>query len=274
MKKVLVVGANGMLGHDVLKVFEEKVYEVYSATRQDFDITKIEEVEEFFADKKFDLVVNCAAYTQVDKAEEEQELAFSVNETGAKNLAILTNKSNTPIVYVSTDYVFDGTKDSPYKVTDKTNPINVYGHSKLAGEITTIENNPKHYIARTSWLYGKNGNNFVDTMLRLSKTRDEIKVVSNQYGCPTWTYNLASDIEVLFTNNSSYGIYHLCGAQSCSWYEFAITIFKVKNINLSVLPILDSQFLSLAKRPQYSIMKSSSSSDLVGDLQGYFVKEA
>lgn len=271
MKKILVVGSGGMLGHDVVDVFQKQGNEVTCATRQDFDIVNLQEVEKFFCDKQFDLVVNCAAYTQVDKAEEEPDLAFAVNETGAKNLAIVTNQSQTPIVYVSTDYVFDGTKNSPYLVTDQTNPINIYGKSKRAGEVATMQHNPKHYIARTSWLYGIHGKNFVKTMLNLATTRNEISVVNNQHGCPTWTYNLARDIENLFSNKSSYAVYHLCGAQSCSWYEFALTIFKVKNINISLLPILDSQFPSLAKRPQYSIMKSNSSSDLVGDLEGYFM---
>ena len=257
MKDVLVVGANGMLGYDLVKVFREKGYNVTAATREDFDITKIEEVEKFFKDKEFDLVINSAAYTQVDKAEEEKELAFLINETGARNLAKITNKKNIAIVYISTDYVFDGTKKEPYEVTDKPNPINVYGESKLAGEIATQEENSQSYIVRTSWLYGQNGKNFVHTMLDLAKTKEEISVVNDQFGCPTWTVDLCKAIESVSSKNSNYGVYNICAVNSCSWFEFAREIFKNQLLDITVVPISSSEYVSQCSRPENSILKTS-----------------
>ena len=256
MKNILVVGSNGMLGHDLVKVFEGNGYNVCGASRNDFDITEEEEVEYFFKDKTFDFVINSAAYTQVDKAEEECELAFLVNEQGAKNLAIASNKRNIPIVYISTDYVFDGKKLELYDINDKTNPINVYGKSKLAGEIVTKKENPQHYIVRTSWLYGKNGNNFVSTMLELSKTRDQIKVVNDQMGCPTWTIELSRAIEKLFKQKSEFGIYHLCAGGRASWYELALEIFRIKKVNIKVSPVETKEFPRAASRPSFSVMNN------------------
>lgn len=257
MKNILVVGANGMLGHDLVKVFTEEGYNVFGATRKDFDITKIEEIERFFKDKDFDLVINSAAYTQVDKAEEERELAFLINETGARNLAKITNKKNMEIVYISTDYVFDGTKKEPYEVTDKPNPINLYGESKLAGEIATQEENPQSYIVRTSWLYGQNGKNFVHTMLDLAKTRDEIRVVNDQFGCPTWTVDLCKAIESIISKNNTFGVYNICSMNSCSWFEFAQEIFENQLIDIAVIPISSSEYVSSCSRPENSILKTS-----------------
>lgn len=257
MKNILVVGANGMLGHDLVKVFSDKGYNVTASTREEFDITKIEEVEDFFKDKNFDIVVNSAAYTQVDKAEEEIDLAFLVNNKGAENLAKVTNKKNIPIIYISTDYVFDGTKNEPYRLNDKTNPISIYGKSKLAGEIATKKENSKYYITRTSWLYGRNGKNFVETMLELSRTRDEIKVVNDQFGCPTWTVELARGIERLIGEGSEFGTYHVCAQENASWYEFAKQIFEFKKIDINVTPVKTDEFPSLANRPSYSVMENS-----------------
>jgi len=257
MKNILVVGANGMLSHDLIKVFKEKGYNVSSTTRKDFDITKKEEVKDFFKDKSFDLVINSAAYTQVDKAEEEKELAFLTNEEGARNLAQITSQKNIPIVYISTDYVFDGKGHESYKTCDKTNPINVYGESKLAGEIATTKANPRSYIVRTSWLYGSGGKNFVETMLELAKTKSEIKVVSDQFGCPTWTLDLSRAIEKLFREESEYAIYHLCGVGQTSWYEFAEEVFRLKNIDITVIPIETKEFPRPANRPKYSVLDNN-----------------
>jgi len=257
MKNILIVGSNGMLGHDLVKVFEKKGYNVFKAIRQDFDITIEKDVENFFEGKSFDLVINSVAYTQVDKAEEEKEMAFLVNEEGARNLARSTNKRGIPIVYISTDYVFDGKRFEPNKVSDKVSPVNVYGESKLAGEIATKEANPKHYIARTSWLYGENGNNFVDTMLELAKTRSEIKVVNDQFSCPTWTVDLACGIEKLFRDASKFGVYHLCGSGQTSWYEFAKEIFRIKKLDIKVLPVTTDEFPRPATRPSMSTMDNS-----------------
>jgi dTDP-4-dehydrorhamnose reductase len=196
-KTILIAGAGGMLGQDLVKIFKNSNYQVIAANRKDFDATRFEEVEEFISKHRFDIAINCIAYTNVDKAESEKELAFLVNETGAKNIAIATAKKNIPIIYISTDYVFDGKKNEPYLPSDTPNPINVYGASKLAGEVATQKNNPQHYIIRTSWLYASHGKNFVNTMLELAKTHKEIKVVNDQIGCPTSTTELGEMIKDL-----------------------------------------------------------------------------
>ena len=257
MKNILVVGANGMLGCDLVKVFEEKKYRVSSATRKDFDVTKIEEVKDFFREKTYDLVINTVAYTQVDKSEDEREQSFLINEFGARNLAYITSQSNIPIIYISTDYVFSGEGTKLYKINDETSPINVYGESKLAGEITTRNFNPRSYIVRTSWLYGKNGTNFVDTMLELSESRSEISIVDDQFSCPTWTVELASAIEKLFREDNQFGTYHLCGSGVISWYKFAKEIFKIKKVDIKVLPVSTDAFPRAAKRPKFSAMDNN-----------------
>ena len=245
-----------MLGSDLVQVFENANYNVLSATRKDFDITNKQEVESFFNKHNFDLAINCSAYTNVDKAESEKEQAFLVNEQGAKNIAIATAKKNVPVIYISTDYVFDGTKNSPYFPTDKPNPISVYGASKLAGEIATAKENPKHYIVRTSWLYAKHGKNFVNTMLELAKTHSEIKVVNDQIGCPTSTIELSEMIKDLVEKQNPYGIYHFCGKKAMSWFDFAKEIFKENNIDVKVTPISTEEFPRPARRPRRSILKN------------------
>jgi len=257
MKKVLIVGANGMLGSDLCQVFQKSGYDVCATTRESFDITNTQQVEDFFKNREFDLVINSAAYTKVDDAENNSELAFLINEKGASNLAKVTNNKNIPIIYISTDYVFDGKKDKPYLVSDETNPINVYGASKLAGEKETIKQNKKYYIVRTSWLYGKNGKNFVDTMISLAKNKDTIKVVDDQFGCPTWTFELAVAIKDLFENNNKFSTYQICGAGSCSWYEFAKEIFSLKNIDINVVPVHTKDFMRAANRPRFSAMSGN-----------------
>lgn len=270
MKKILIVGANGMLGTDLVSVFSQAKYQVIPATRKDFDLTNNQQVQQYFQDKSFDLVINSAAYTQVDKAESEEKKAFRVNEIGAKNLAHICNNKNIPIIYISTDYVFDGNKKSPYETNDQPNPINIYGKSKLAGEIATKKSNPKSYIIRTSWLYGKNGNNFVETMLKLAKTRDEIKVVSDQYGCPTWTMDLANNIKKLIQQNADFGTYHICSNDSCSWFEFAKKIFEINKIDITIKDITTEEFPRDAARPKNSIMKSSGDFNWQDSLMRYF----
>ena len=194
-KTILITGANGMLGMEASQIFSDAGYNVIKTTKDNLDITNHDQVQKFFSQNDFDIVLHCAAYTKVDDAETHQDLAFAINSEGAKNVAIASNNKSIPIIYISTDYVFDGTKNSPYLTSDKTNPINVYGASKLAGEENVRKSNPQHYIARTSWLYGKHGKNFVDTMISLSEKQSEIKVVDDQFGCPTWTFDLVHAIK-------------------------------------------------------------------------------
>ena len=185
--KVLVTGANGQLGYDVVKELEKQNIECYGATRKDFDITDFKSTENFINKYLPDVVIHCAAYTAVDKAEDEPELCYKVNSEATKNIAEICKEINAKLLYISTDYVFDGTKDGFYEVDDETNPINVYGKSKLLGEIAVQKILKKYFIVRISWVFGEHGNNFVKTMLRLGKDHKEINVVSDQYGSPTYT---------------------------------------------------------------------------------------
>jgi dTDP-4-dehydrorhamnose reductase len=254
MKKILITGANGMLGSEAVQIFSDCGYQVIKGTRENLDITNRDLVNEFFAKNDFDLVLHAAAYTKVDDAESNKELAFLINSEGAKNVAIASRKKLIPIIYISTDYVFDGEKGSPYLPQDKTNPINIYGASKLAGEEEIKKENPKHYIVRTSWLYGKQGKNFVDTMIALSKTQKSLKVVNDQFGCPTWTLDLLDGIRKLVERESPFGIYHICGKGVTSWFEFSRKIFEILKINIEVIPVLTSEFPRPAKRPKFSAM--------------------
>lgn len=256
-KTILITGANGMLGKDASKLFCGSGYEVISATRLDFDITDYFDVSEFFAKNNFDLVLHAAAYTKVDDAQKDRDIAFLVNAKGARNIAIATNKKNVPIVYISTDYVFDGNKNSPYFPSDATNPLNIYGASKLAGEVEVRKENPKHYIVRTSWLYGKYGKNFVDTMIQMAKTQNTIKVVDDQYGCPTWTNDLILGIKQLIENKNDFGTYQICGSGVASWYEFAKEIFTILNLDIELIPVSTHDFPRPAVRPKFSAMDNS-----------------
>lgn len=255
--KILVTGANGMLGQDLCPILEQNAYSVIKTDRDNLDITKLEDVESVLTSENPAFVIHCAAYTAVDKAETEVELAYLINEKGSENLAIVSGKLGIPIVCVSTDYVFDGTKVGAYVPTDKTNPQSVYGASKLAGEIAIQKNNPKHYIARTSWLYGIFGNNFVETMIKLSQTNPELKVVNDQVGCPTWTVALSNAIVSLIKENKPFGIYHTCGSGNTSWHGFAEEIFRLSNINIKVNPCSTEEFPRPAKRPMNSIMENN-----------------
>ncbi len=256
-KTILITGAHGMLGQDAAQLFLDSGFDVLKAEKGDLDVTNLAQVQEFFAKNKIDFVLHAAAYTKVDDAEANADLAFLINAEGAKNVAIATNEKSIPIIYISTDYVFDGEKGVPYFASDKTNPINVYGASKLAGENAVKQANPKHYIARTSWLYGQNGKNFVDTMIALSKTQKSLKVVNDQFGCPTWTVDLAEGVKNLIEKDMPFGTYHLCGGGVASWFEFAKKIFEILKIEIEVIPVATTEFPRPAKRPKFSAMENS-----------------
>ena len=257
VKTILLTGAKGMFGQDAVNIFEANGYKVIPVDIQDFDITSEGSVNDYFRDLKCDFVVHAAAYTQVDLAETEKEKAFLINAKGAENIAKASAAKNIPIVYISTDYVFDGEGNTPYLPTNKTNPQSVYGASKLEGELVIQKYNPKHYITRTSWLYGKNGKNFVDTMLNLAKTQPDLKVVDDQTGCPTCTYDLAEGILKIIGDNSPFGIYHVCGSGFTTWYGFAKKIFQMSNINIEVIPVKTEEFPRPAKRPKFSVMENN-----------------
>jgi len=257
MKKILLTGANGMFGQDAIKFFTAKGFEVIPADIQNFDITDEISVRSYFQDLTADFVIHAAAYTNVDLAETEKEKAFLINGKGAENIAKITAEKNIPIIFISTDYVFDGTKEGKYLPEDLTNPQSVYGASKLDGEKAVQEINPKHFIVRTSWLYGINGKNFVDTMINLSKTQPMLKVVDDQTGCPTWTHDLAEGILKLVATECPYGTYHICGSGATTWYGFARKIFELENVDIPVFPVTTDEFPRPAKRPRNSVMENN-----------------
>ena len=255
--KVLVTGANGQLGYDVVKELQKQNIECYGASRQDFDIVDFEATENFIKNYMPDAVIHCAAYTAVDKAEDEQGLCYLVNASATENIAEICKKINAKMLYISTDYVFDGTKNGFYEVDDKPNPINVYGKTKLLGEQAVQKILDKYFIVRISWVFGEHGNNFVKTMLRLGKGRKEISVVADQYGSPTYTADLAS-LLVEMIQTDKYGIYHATNEGVCTWAEFAEEIFKITGMDIKVNHITTSEYPTRAKRPMNSRLSKKS----------------
>jgi dTDP-4-dehydrorhamnose reductase len=251
--KIFVVGANGQLGREVKRQFQDK-YELYLHGTDSLDITDSGAVNNAIAKVKPDVVINAAAYTNVEKAEEDCENAFKVNAIGAENLALSCKKYDSKLVHISTDYVFDGTKDIPYEEFDTHNPLSVYGRSKLCGEKLIEQVGGKYFILRTSWLYG-DGNNFVRTMLRLSKEKNEIAVVGDQFGTPTFTKDLCWVIEKLMLTEF-YGIYHASNEGSCSWCEFAKEIMSVADRRTTIRSLTTAEYPVKAKRPMHSVMEN------------------
>ena len=251
--KVLVTGANGMLGQDLCPILEDVGAFVIETDVDTLDITNADMVEKVLTDIHPDMVVHCAAYTNVDKAEEDLKTAELINVTGTENIAEACAKLGITLVYISTDYVIDGTKTEPYTPDDRANPINNYGMTKYEGEEVVRSLCEKYYIARTSWLYGHHGKNFVETMLSMAD-KEEIKVVDDQIGCPTWTVELANGIIKLLSK--PYGTYHVCGSGHATWYEFAKEIFSQSGLDVNLKPCSTDEFPRSAKRPKYSIMQN------------------
>ena len=258
--KVLVTGANGQLGYDVIKRLEEKKIEYLGTDRDTLDITKEDDVKRVIRDYRPDVIVHCAAYTAVDKAEDERELCYAVNVLGTRYIAKACKEIDAKMIYISTDYVFDGEGDTPFEVTDKPNPINYYGKTKYEGELEVQKLIDKYFIVRISWVFGSNGNNFVKTMLRLGKERDEISVVADQVGSPTYTYDL-SKLLVEMIETDKYGIYHATNEGYCSWYEFACEIFKQAGMDVKVNPIKTEEYPTRAMRPKNSRLDKIKNND-------------
>ena len=254
MTKVLVTGANGMLGQDLCPILEDNGYDVIETDVQTLDITNPENVDKVFSEEQPDIVIHCAAYTNVDKAEEDIEITRLINVIGTENIAHACKKYDATMVYISTDYVFDGQGTKPYKPLDKTAPLNNYGLTKWEGEEAVRNNLEKYYICRTSWLYGHHGKNFVETMISLAN-KPELKVVDDQVGCPTWTVELANAI-IKIIETKPHGTYHTCGSRSTSWYGFAKEIFKQAKLNVNLIPCTTEEFPRPAKRPAYSVMEN------------------
>ncbi|MBK5432907.1 dTDP-4-dehydrorhamnose reductase [Bacillus sp. TH25] len=251
--KVMVTGAKGQLGQDVVKLLEEHTWEVFGFGREELNITDEKQVNEKVSSIQPDIIIHTAAYTQVDLAESDEEVAFKVNAEGTKYLAQAAEAVGAKFCYVSTDYVFDGTKNEPYKADDQTNPQTVYGKSKLVGEQYTQEYCSKNYIVRTSWVFGLYGNNFVKTMLRLAEEKKELGIVHDQVGSPTYTTDLARFI-INLVQTDKYGIYHGSNSGVCSWYEFAKEIFEQSNIEIEVNPLTTEDLPRPAARPKYSVL--------------------
>jgi len=254
MQKILVTGANGMLGQDLCPILEDEGYDVVETDVHNMDITKYDAVKSIVTQEKPDIVIHCAGYTNVDKAEEDVETARLINSIGTENIAKVCSKADIVLVYISTDYVFDGEKTEPYEPNDKPNPINKYGLTKFEGEEAVRKYCKKYYIARTSWLYGIHGRNFVETMLSLAD-KPELKVVDDQVGCPTWTVELSGGI-VKLLEGAEFGTYHICGSGKTSWYGFAKEIFAQSGLDVNLNPCTTNEFPRPAKRPHYSVMNN------------------
>ena len=259
MKRILITGANGQLRQSIAEISKNyKEIECFFVTRNELDITNEDLVSHYFDDKSFDFVINCAAYTAVDKAEDDQENAFLVNAKATEFLAKISNAKNIPFIHVSTDYVFDGTESVPRLETDQTNPIGVYGQTKLDGENLALGNNPKTIILRTAWVYSRYGNNFVKTMLRLFNDKDSISVVADQIGSPTNAIDLANAIlEIVSKDELVYGIYNYSNEGECSWFEFAQKIKEFSGSSIEINPVPTSAYPTEAKRPAYSLLDKS-----------------
>jgi len=268
--RILVTGKNGQLGRSIHKLVNtdtkidnnQSSNEFIFVGREELDLSSESGISHYFDNNdKFDIIINCAAYTQVDKAEQEVELANQINHLAVKQLASIASKQQARLIHISTDYIFDGESNKPYKETDKTNPINVYGKTKLAGEKALQAVMPTNaIIIRTSWLYSEFGNNFVKTMLRLGKERDELNVVSDQIGSPTYATDLAGVILEIIKNkefregNQTTQFYHYSNEGEISWYEFTKEIFKIAEVDCKVNPITTQQYPTPAKRPKNTLM--------------------
>ena len=252
--KILITGSNGMLGHDLIDVLKDD-NELILTTSKTLDITDRDAVIKCIGEYNPDVVINSAAYTDVDGCESNQETAYSVNGEGVRNLALACRDVDCPLVHISTDYVFNGENDRPWVEDDEIGPKSVYGKSKRQGEEAILEILDKYFILRTAWLYGINGRNFPKTMLDLSKDHSEITVVYDEVGSPTYTPDLANAIAELIETDY-YGIYHLTNSGSCSWCEFARYIFEVAGVDVNVVPVTASEFARPAPRPHYSVLEN------------------
>lgn len=254
---ILLTGGNGQLGTELRHLLDEKGVEYVSTDAKKMDITDAQATMDYITNLKPTVIYHCAAYTAVDKAEDEgKALDEKINVDGTRNVALAAKEVGATLVYISTDYVFDGKlKDGEYAVDAPINPLNEYGRTKALGEKAVQEIMDDYYIIRTSWVFGKYGHNFVFTMQKLAETRDELTIVNDQFGRPTWTRTLAEFMYFVIDQNAPFGIYHLSNDNACSWYEFAKEILKDTDVKVS--PVTSEQFPQKATRPQYSVMDLS-----------------
>jgi dTDP-4-dehydrorhamnose reductase len=251
--KLVVCGAGGMLGQDVVRAARFMNHEVAALDRDALDVSNERSVRRALERERPAAVVNCAAYTAVDAAEEDSDAAMRLNADAAGTVAAAAAAVEASVVYPSTDYVFDGTGDRPYIESDEPSPQTVYGRTKLAGEVDTAAANPRHFLVRTSWLFGTGGRNFVETMLEIGERDGSVVVVRDQVGCPTWTGHLAAGI-VRLLDTDAYGLHHMSAQGDCSWYDFAVAIFEEAGVECNVLSTTTAEFVRPAPRPAYSVL--------------------
>lgn len=261
MSKILITGSKGQLGSEIRAL--SKVYSEYTFLLTDFeelDITNHKKVEQFIVKNNVNTIVNCAAYTAVDKAEEEYELSNQLNHLAVENFARISKRYQIKLIHISTDYVFDGIQHKPYIESDPSNPQSVYGQTKLAGEDAMLRVNPKNsIIIRTSWVYSSFGNNFVKTMLKLAKEKGELSVICDQIGTPTYAGDLAKAILEIIPklDHKAVELFHYSNEGVCSWYDFAKAIFEITDMNVKINAIESSEFPTAAKRPYFSVLNKS-----------------
>lgn len=274
MKTVLVTGGKGQLAHCLKDLTKNSLQHAFLYVDYDeLDITNKQDVEAYFAKHKIDYCINCAAYTAVDQAEAEPLLAQSVNATGAKHLALACQKQKAVLIQVSTDFVFDGKHFKPYVETDQANPISVYGQTKLEGEQAVSSLLDQYFIVRTSWLYSEYGNNYLKTMLKLAQVKEELNIITDQVGTPTYAGDLAAFILKLVEGNATqYGTYHYSNEGVASWYDFTKAIFRLNDIKTKVNPIKSEAYKQAAKRPMYSVLDKSNTKTVFNIEVPYWVE--
>lgn len=258
--KVLVTGVKGQLGYDVVNELEKRGMEAVGVDIEEMDITDAQSVERVLNEAAPDAVIHCAAYTAVDAAEEQEEICRRVNADGTRNIAKVCRELDIKMIYISTDYVFDGQGTRPWEPEDTRKPLNVYGQTKYEGELAVQELLEKYFIVRIAWVFGINGKNFIKTMLRLAETNKRLTVVNDQYGSPTYTYDLAR-LLVDMVLTEKYGVYHATNEGICTWYEFACEIFKQAGIDMEVVPVTAAEYQAKAKRPENSRMSKDKLTD-------------
>lgn len=251
--KILVTGVKGQLGYDVVKELEKRGIEAVGVDIDEMDITDAVSVDKVIKEAAPDAVIHCAAYTAVDAAEENEELCRKVNADGPRNIAKVCKELDIKMIQISTDYVFDGTGERPWEPDDKCGPKSVYGQTKYEGELAVQETLEKYFIVRIAWVFGINGKNFVKTMLSLAEKYDTLRVVNDQFGSPTYTYDLAK-LLVDMVLTEKYGVYHATNEGICSWYDFACAIFKEAGIEMNVVPVTSEEYGAKANRPANSRM--------------------
>lgn len=279
MNKILLIGNQGQLGHELANILTANQLNFLGLNRHNLDLTQSALIAQSIEDYQPNVIINCSAYTAVDKAESDLEIAHQVNAIAPEILAKSAEKIKAKVIHISTDYVFNGQKNTPYLETDQTSPLGIYGETKLAGERAIINNCHQYLIIRTAWVYGNYGKgNFVKTMLRLGQERPELKVVIDQVGSPTWTKDLAQTIYQLIPQISPEiaGIYHYTNSGICSWYDFAVTIFEEsKKLGFplkieKVTPITTAEYPTPAKRPAYSVLSTRKIANLLGNIPPYW----